>query len=80
MTDELEKRYTLQEVCEHFKISERTLHRWLDSGKISGMFLARQWRFTSDAIRAVEKAATRTEGQKGARKKRAYTRRADKAS
>lgn len=80
MADELSTLYTLQEVSKHFKVSERTLHRWLDSGKLFGMLIERQWRFTPDAIQAKEKASLRVEGQKGARKKRTYTRRTENAS
>jgi len=75
MTDGLEKRYTLQEVANHFSVSERTIHRWLQSGEISGMFVGRLWRFTLENIHAKEKASLRTEGQKGARKKRSYVKR-----
>lgn len=75
--------YTLQEVSERLKISERSIHNLLNSSELEGMLILRRWKFTEDNIQAYLKKQVRAEGQKGARKKRAYTRRNaanDKAS
>ncbi len=71
---------TLKEVSDRLKISERSVHNLLYSGELEGMLIMRRWKFTEDAIQAYLKKQIRAEGQKGARKKRAYTRRSDKAS
>lgn len=67
--------YTLQEVAARLKISERTVHNLLNSSELSGMVIARRWKFTEEDIQAYLKKQVRREGEKGARKKRAYTRR-----
>ena len=67
--------WTLQEVADRLKISERSIHNLLNSSQLEGMLIMRRWKFTEEAIQAYLKKQIRAEGQKGAHKKRAYVKR-----
>jgi excisionase family DNA binding protein len=68
-----DKLLSLKDVAQRFQICERTVHNLLNSGELSGVLIARRWKFTEDAVQAFLKSKERKEG-KGARKKRAYHR------
>lgn len=72
--------WTLKEVADRLRICERSVHNLLYSGELEGMLLQRRWKFSEDAIQAYLKNQQRKQGEKGARKKRSYTRRTDKTS
>jgi len=67
--------WTLQEVADRLKISERSIHNLLNSSQLEGMLIMRRWKFTEEAVQAYLKKQIRAEGQKGAHKKRAYVKR-----
>jgi len=56
-----EKLYTLQEVAQYFRVSTKTIHNWIESGKIKGAKPGRRWLFTEDQVRAV----TQGQGESG---------------
>ena len=43
--------YTLSEAAAALRVSPKTVHRMLDSGRLRGMRLGREWRFTPEQIR-----------------------------
>ena len=67
--------YTLQEVAVRLRISERSVHNLLYSSELEGVLYKRRWKFTEEEVQAYLKKQIRAEGQKGARKKRAYVKR-----
>jgi len=67
--------WTLQEVADRLKISERSIHNLLNSSQLEGMLIMRRWKFTEEAVQTYLKKQIRAEGQKGAHKKRAYVKR-----
>jgi excisionase family DNA binding protein len=75
MTDETTPHFlTLPEAAQRLQLSEKTIHRYLESSQISGMFYGRRWHFTEEDLTRFLSAQKSAEGTKGARKKRAYTR------
>lgn len=49
-----ERRYTVKEVADHFRVSTRTIMEWLRIGKIKGSKPGRKWLFTEKQVKAVE--------------------------
>lgn len=45
------KLYSLQELAKLLEVTERTLHKYIKSGKIKGVKIGGQWRFTEENIR-----------------------------
>lgn len=43
--------YDIHEVSDIFKVSTRTVKRYVDAGKIEGKKLGRTWYFTEESIR-----------------------------
>ena len=46
----IEKLYTLQEVAEILKVSTRTVHRHIESGKLSAVRIGRLYRIKESAL------------------------------
>ena len=45
---------TVNDVMELYHVSQRTVYRWIESGRLKGKKLAGgQWRFSRDAVLAV---------------------------
>lgn len=44
--------YTLQEVAQILKVSERTLYRWLKDGKLKAHKVGRHWRVKEEDLNA----------------------------
>jgi excisionase family DNA binding protein len=42
---------TLRQVAEWLQVSDRTVHRLLADGKLQGLKVGRQWRFTETEVR-----------------------------
>lgn len=42
--------YTLKEVCEMLRISRRTIYNLLKDGKLKGVKVGREWRFSREQI------------------------------
>jgi Helix-turn-helix domain len=66
--------WTLKEAIARLRISERTMHNLLNSGAISGLYIANRWKFTEAALQDYMEACKPKVG-KGVKKKRAYVRR-----
>jgi len=47
--------YTLQEVARKIKVSERTLYRWIDNGKLKARKVGRHWRVTEKDLQELLK-------------------------
>ena len=45
-----EKLLTLEEVCEILNIGQTTFRRWMNDGKVKGIKVGRQWRFSSKVL------------------------------
>lgn len=41
---------TLEEVCEILKVGQSTFRRWISEGKVKGIKVGRQWRFSSKIL------------------------------
>lgn len=74
-----EQMYTLKEVRTRLKVSERTIHRWLDNGKLSGNFVGGLWRFSEQQVQALIRARNRNDS-KGVGTKRKYTKKAKESN
>ena len=48
----LEQYYTVPEVASALKVDERTVRAWIESGKIQGIKIGRQYRIPASAIEA----------------------------
>jgi excisionase family DNA binding protein len=66
-----EKTYTIVELSERLKISQRTIQRKLYSRELSGKFYINRWRFTEQDVQAFINRKTRNDN-KGVAVKRAY--------
>lgn len=51
MSVETEKLLTVGEVAARVRVSEWTVRRWLKTGELDGMKVARKWRVRPDALR-----------------------------
>lgn len=49
------KYYTVEEVAEGFRIGKSTIHKYLKEGKIRGIKIGNQWRFSEEALNDFEK-------------------------
>ena len=45
-----EKLLTLEEVCEILKVGQSTFRRWMNEGKVKGIKVGRQWRFSNKVL------------------------------
>ena len=41
---------TLKQVADWLQVSDRTVHRLIDDGKLDGMKVGRQWRFAASEV------------------------------
>lgn len=76
--EDLKKVLSIHEAAEALGVSESTIHRYLNSGKLSGFKTGDNtapWRFEPEEIARYKRGQTKTEG-KGAPVKRKYTKRA----
>jgi len=48
--DNNEKLLTLEEVCEILKVGQSTFRRWMNEGKVKGIKVGRQWRFSNKVL------------------------------
>lgn len=46
-----ERLLTSKEACDYLQVSRSTLHKLLKTGKLKGVKVGRQWRFSSDDVR-----------------------------
>ena len=52
--------YTLHEVEEILNVTQRTLYRWIDSGKITAFTAGRTWRISEEALQEfIEQGGTK---------------------
>ena len=52
--------YTLHEVEEILNVTQRTLYRWIDSGKIKAFKAGRTWRISEEALQEfIDKGGTK---------------------
>lgn len=47
----MEQYLTAREVAERLRVHRETVLRWARAGKLAGVKLARQWRFSETAVR-----------------------------
>lgn len=45
-----EKLLTLEEICEILKVGQSTFRRWISEGKVKGIKVGRQWRFSTKIL------------------------------
>lgn len=46
------KFYTIKDVAIVFRVSEKTIRRWIENGELRAHRLGRQWRIADDDLRA----------------------------
>jgi excisionase family DNA binding protein len=51
--------YTLQELAEILKVQERSVFRYLQSGKLKGQKMGGVWRFTDQSIKDFAKRSSK---------------------
>lgn len=52
------KIYTMDEAAETLKLAKSTLYRYLQSGKLKGAKIGRDWRFTEEQLKDFLKSMT----------------------
>ncbi len=81
MADTSEKLSTIREIADRFKVSEKTIRRWVNSKQIEVIYAGRQLRFEEREIKRFMDLRRRARDRQAGpvvREKRAYTPRANK--
>jgi len=75
MAEANEKLRTLKEVTDRFKVSDKTIRRWVHSGQIEALTLGRQLRFEEREIKRFLDLRRRARDRQApvTREKRGYT-------
>ena len=56
---------TLQEVCDYLRLSERTIHRMMEAGRLEGIKVGKRWRFRrADVVRTLDRLEAEQQGEK----------------
>lgn len=76
MSETPEKLSTLKEMMARFKVSEKTVRRWVSSGQIEVVYAGRQLRFEEREIKRFLDSRRRARDRMQPRSKRTYTRKA----
>jgi excisionase family DNA binding protein len=72
MSETPEKLSTLKEMIARFKVSEKTVRRWVASGQIEAIYAGRQLRFEEREIKRFMDSRRRARDRQQPRTKRTY--------
>lgn len=46
----MEQMLTIKDICDKFKVTQRTVYRWMESGGLVGIKAGRVWRFQPEDV------------------------------
>lgn len=64
------KLYTIEDITDLFKVTRRSVYKWIDAGKLSAFKVGKEWRITEESLQEfITNRGTGFRADRGVKKK-----------